>query len=452
MTSITPTSQAILHDHLDLPALLKSIWQRRLLIGVVAGCCALVSGLYAFTAVPEYQVSTVLLPVALNDLDELNRTKVYELPPLEALTRVGLALDSYDTRLGYFRTDAALQAAFMKGGRTVEQAFEDFNSKALKLVLPDPKKTAVLKTYVSIEMRFPEGLDGKSVLNGLTQYAIESERQQIARDLQVIVQNRLRELDTQLETARVDYAAKKDARIAELLEADTLKRAKLDDELRALRMQLKLRRDNRIAQLGEAIVIARSLGLKRPSTPSSLGQAGIESAGNVMRTEVNSQQIPLYFMGTDALEAEQQALRKRTSDDFADPRVAEIRKEQMLLEKNRDVQVLRARENEELFLKGIEPLRAERARLGTIKTDMKDLRLVSIDRLAVDPTSPVGPRKSLFVVLGLVVGGVLGVIVALLLSALSKSNPERRFAVASEPAVMTSEIKSPPLVARAVDA
>lgn len=452
MTSITPLPQAILHDHIDFPSLLKSIWQRRLLIGVFAGCCALVSGLYAFTAIPEYQVSTVLLPVALNDLDELNRTKVYELPPLEALNRVGLALDSYDTRLGYFRTDAALQAAFMKRGRTVEQAFEDFNSKALKLVLPDPKKTAVLKTYVSIEMRFPEGLDGKSVLNDLTQYAIESERQQIARDLQVIVQNRLRELDTQLETARVDYAAKKDARIAELLEADTLKRAKLDDELRALRMQLKLQRDNRIAQLGEAIVIARSLGLKRPSTPSSLGQAGIESGGNVMRTEVNSQQIPLYFMGTDALEAEQQALRKRTSDDFADPRVAEIRKEQMLLEKNRDVQVLRARENEELFLKGIEPLRSERARLGAIKTDMKDLRLVSIDRLAVDPTSPVGPRKSLFVVLGLVVGGALGVIVALLLSALSKSNPERRFAVASEPAVMTSEIKSPPLVARAVDA
>lgn len=452
MTSITPLPQAILHDHIDFPSLLKSIWQRRLLIGVFAGCCALVSGLYAFTAIPEYQVSTVLLPVALNDLDELNRTKVYELPPLEALNRVGLALDSYDTRLGYFRTDAALQAAFMKRGRTVEQAFEDFNSNALKLVLPDPKKTAVLKTYVSIEMRFPEGLDGKSVLNDLTQYAIESERQQIARDLQVIVQNRLRELDTQLETARVDYAAKKDARIAELLEADTLKRAKLDDELRALRMQLKLQRDNRIAQLGEAIVIARSLGLKRPSTPSSLGQAGIESAGNVMRTEVNSQQIPLYFMGTDALEAEQQALRKRTSDDFADPRVAEIRKEQMLLEKNRDVQVLRARENEELFLKGIEPLRSERARLGAIKTDMKDLRLVSIDRLAVDPTSPVGPRKSLFVVLGLVVGGALGVIVALLLSALSKSNPERRFAVASEPAVMTSEIKSPPLVARAVDA
>ena len=287
----------------------------------------------------------------------------------------------------------------------MEQAFEDFNSKAHKLVLPDPKRTAVLKTYVSIEMRFPEGLDGKTVLNGLTQYAIECERQQIARDLQVIVQNRLRELDTQLETARVDYAAKKDARIAELLEADTLKRAKLDDELRALRMQLKLRRDNRIAQLGEAIVIARSLGLKRPSTPSSLGQAGIESAGNVMRTEVNSQQIPLYFMGTDALVAEQQALRKRTSDDFADPRVAEIRKEQMLLEKNRDVQVLRARENVELFLRGIEPLRAERARLGAIKTDMKDLRLVSIDRLAVDPASPVGPRKSLFVVLGLVVGG-----------------------------------------------
>jgi len=442
VTSLTPTPHVAPHDEIDFLAMLKSIWQQKLLIGIVAGCVLLFTGIYGITATPEYRVKTLLRPAALNDLDELNRTKVYTLPPTEALKRVGSALESYDTRLGYFRLNPALQSAFMKNGRTLEQAFEEFNFKALKLIQPDPKKTDLLKAYIGMEMRYPEGLDGKSVLNGLVQYAIEMERQQISKDLQVIIQNRIREVDSKLEAARVDYAAGKDGRIAELLEDDTLKRAKLSDELRALRLQLKLRRENRIAQLEEAIAIASSLGLKRPSTPSSMGQADLGATGNVMRTEVINQQIPLYFMGTDALQAERQALRKRTSDDFADARVAEIRKELMLLETNRSVQVLRGRQNEELFLKGIEPLRAERARLSAITTDMSKLELVSIDRLAVDPVRPEWPNKALLLLLGLVAGAVVGIALAVVrFVVVSRSHEQKRVELPQVKHIPADELK-----------
>ncbi|MBF8742367.1 Wzz/FepE/Etk N-terminal domain-containing protein [Pseudomonas guariconensis] len=414
MIGIHPNLHATPHTEIDFLAMLRSVWRQRLLIGAVAVCCTITATMYAFSTTPEYEVSTVLRPAAMKDLDELNRTRVYSLPPNEALRRVGSALDSYDTRLGYFRSSSALQTAFMKNDRTLEQAFEDFNFKALRLIQPDPKKNNILKEFVGLEMRYPDGLDGKSILNGLVQYAIESERQQISKDLQVIIQNRIKEIEAKLEVARVDYSSSKDTRIAELLEADTLKRAKLNDELRALRLQLKVRRDNRIAQLNEAIGIARTLGLKRPSTPSSMGQIGIESAGNIIRTEVTNQQIPLYFMGTDALEAEQRALRNRNSDDFMEPRIAEIRKQLLLLENNRNVQVLQSRQNEELFLKGIEKLRAERARLASISTDMSALQLATVDRVAVDPISPIWPKKGMILILGLTVGCGLGIVLAML--------------------------------------
>lgn len=215
------------------------------------------------------------------------------------------------------------------------------------------------------------------------------------------------EVDTKLDAARAAYDAEKEGKIAALLEADNLKRAQLQDELKALRVQLKVRREDRIAQLDEAISIARSLGLKKPSTPSSMASEG-ESGSNIIRTEVNNQQIPLYFMGTDALEAERKALRQRTSDDFVDPRVAQIRKELLLLNTNRQVEVLKQRENEEVFLSGIEPLRAERVRLANINTDMRQLSLVNVDRLALQTISPIRPRKMLIVGLGLLGGGMLG--------------------------------------------
>ncbi|MET3053294.1 Wzz/FepE/Etk N-terminal domain-containing protein [Pseudomonas alkylphenolica] len=448
MTSISPTPPPVApRDEIDLLAMLQSLRRQKVLIAAVAVLFALVAAVYAYSVTPLYEVSTLLRPAALNELDALNRSKVYSLPPAEALNRVGAALDSYETRLGYFRSNAELQAVFRKSGHTEEQAFEAFNRDALKLVQPDPKKSNLLSLFIGLEMRYPQGVNGKEALNGLVQYAIESERRQISEDLKVIIDNRLKEVDARLAVARVDYDAGKEGEIAALLEADELKRAQLNDELRALRVQLKQRREDRIAQLSEAISIARTLGLRKPTTPSAMGRSEVEVTGNVI-TEVNNQQIPLYFMGTDALEAEQQALRKRTSDDFVDPRIAQIRRELLMLSSNRQVQMLQKRQNEELFVKGIDALRAERTRLMTIPTDMAGLRLVSIDRLAVEPVNPVKPKKVLIIALGLILGGVIGSLVALLRYVVTKRPHEQvRIGFTHMPKKIETEINSPTLTA-----
>lgn len=382
-----------------------------MLVAATALLVGFISRAYAFLARPVYEVSALLRPATLNDLDALSRTEVYSLPPGNALLRVGTALNSYDTRLSYFRANPKLFEAFGKAGLYPEQVFGELYRDSLKLVQPDPKKADLLSAYIGLQMRYPKGVEGDEILNGFVQYAIENERKQIADDLKVIISNRLSEVDTKLDAARAAYDAEKEGKIATLLEADNLKRAQLQDELKALRVQLKVRREDRIAQLDEAISIARSLGLKKPSTPSSMASEG-ESGSNIIRTEVNNQQIPLYFMGTDALEAERKALRQRTSDDFADPRVAQIRKELLLLNTNRQVEVLKQRENEEVFLSDIAPLRAERVRLSSISTDMRGLSLVNVDRLAVEPADPVKPKKVLIIALGVVVGCLLGVLMA----------------------------------------
>ncbi|MFK0267350.1 Wzz/FepE/Etk N-terminal domain-containing protein [Pseudomonas asiatica] len=413
MTIIASPSPASNHAEVDLLSVLRSLVRQKYLIMAGALLGTLIAGGYAFSVPSEYKVSTVLTTVALNDFDELNRSKIYNLTPKSALQRVAASLDSYDTRLGYFRSNPELQAAFEREGRTLEQAFEEFNSKSLKVVQPDPKKTDRVANYIGVDLRYLADLDGKAVLNGLVQYAINSERQILAKDLEVIVANRIREVDAKLDAARIDYQANKDGKIAKLLEGDAVKRAILTDELRALRLQLKLQRDNRIAELSEAITIARSLGLKRPSTPAAMGQAGVESSGNIIRTEIINQRIPSYFLGTDALEAERQALLKRTSDDFADPRVAEIRKELAMLETNRKIQMLNSRKNEELFLEGIEALRAERARLTAFNVNTDNLRMVTVDRYPVDPLSAVFPNKPLILMLGALIGITLGIFIAL---------------------------------------
>ncbi|NBF14743.1 chain-length determining protein [Pseudomonas fragi] len=414
MSSLSRIPNAPSSNEVDLLPLFLMVWQQKKIILATAALFGLVALGYAYLSTPEYQVSSVLRPAAINELDALNRSGVYTLPPNEALLKVGSSLESYDNRLGFFRSNQELFTQFKRPGRTLEQSFEDFNRNSLKLIFPDSKKADSQNAAISMELTYPGGVDGVKILNGFVDYAIDAERKQIAADLKVIVNNRLTELKGKLDAARSSYEIDKEARIAALNEADSIKRAQLQDELKALRQQLKVVRTDRMAQLSEAIGIARALNIQKPTTPSALGDSAGTRGSSSMRTEISNQQIPLYFMGTEALEAERTVLQQRKTDDFTEGRVAQIARELQLLQSNREVEALKQRQNEDLFLSGVEPLRAEIVRLGNLSNlDSSNMKLVSIDRKALEPMQPVKPRKALLILLGLLLGGMLGVLIVL---------------------------------------
>ncbi|MEX5545315.1 MULTISPECIES: Wzz/FepE/Etk N-terminal domain-containing protein [Pseudomonas] len=413
-------------DEIDFVALSKFLSrQKKLLLFITLGC-GLIAVCYAFLATPTYKISAVLRPAAINDLDALNRSEVYQLPPVDALLKVGAALESYETRLAFFRANQKLFEPFVRPGQTLEQSFEAFNRNSIHLILPDTDRKNSLTTFVKLEMSYPKGIDGVAILNGFVDYAIGIEREQISADLDVIVKNRINELKGRFDSARSNYEVEKEAKIASLWENDLLKRAQLQDELKALRSQLKALRNDRIALLNEAIGIAKSLGIQRPTTPFSLGESRNAGASSVMRTEVNNQQVPLFFMGVEALNAELVALKQRKSDDFTDPRVAQIAKELQLLVSNREVEVLSARENEDIFLAGVQPLRAEMARLSSLNIDMAGLKLVTVDQQALEPLVAASPNRLLVVLLGLLGGAVLALCIALLRYAIAASRDKAK--------------------------
>ncbi|MDR2306763.1 MAG: hypothetical protein LBE53_06150 [Paucimonas sp.] len=430
VTNVFQASAVPVTDEIDLLQLIKHLFARKLLIACAMLAGGLLAGIYAYSLTPIYETSTILRPAALNDLDQLNRTEVYSLPPAEALRRVGAALDSYDTRLSFFMSNPELAKAFTRPGMSFDQAFDQFNTSALSLFQPDDKRRDLLSIYIGLNLRYPKGVDGATLLNNFVQFAIKREKEQVASDLRIIVQNRLTEIDSKLDASREAYKVGKASEVALLLEADSIKRAELQDELVALRAQLKRQRENRIAQLTEAISVAHSLGIVTPSTPSAMAAESTSGQASVMRTEVNNQSIPLYFMGTQALEAEKRVLLQRKNDDFADERVASIYRELKLLENNRRSQFLQQRQNEDIYIKGIKELRSEKTRLLSINTNMNNLGLVSVDRQAFEPAYPVSPRKALFVAIGALLGllSVTGILVLQFLVGAS----ERRAFVSGE--------------------
>lgn len=352
-------------------------------------------------------------------MDELNRLDIIQLTPEQALSKVGAELDSYETRFDFYRNNRELFAEIESDGLTLEQNFERFNREALEVIRPDPRRDEELAPFIRLQMKYPKGVAGPQIANQLVEHAIDRATAVVLSDVEALIANRLAVLARGIATARASYEAEKEVRIAHLTEDDKLKRAQLNDELLALDTELRQRRENRIAQLDEAIGIASALGIKKPTTPSNMAQE-TRSSGNVVRTEVTNQAPPLYFMGTDTLEAERRALQARETDDFTEPRIAAIKKELQLLETNRTVELLQAREDEDLFLADLARLRAERSRLRGLSVDPERLALVRIDQVAVQPASAIKPKKAMIVAVGMILGGILGTAVAGFRSLLSK--------------------------------
>ncbi|SDI51606.1 LPS O-antigen chain length determinant protein, WzzB/FepE family [Pseudomonas flavescens] len=416
------------NDEIDLGELMRALWERKKLIIGVAAVVTLLAVAYALLATKYYRTQSILRPVAMNVLDELNASGLYTLTPEEALQRVGAGISSYEYRLEYFNANQELFGPdAMSDGQTAEQAMnqiiEDF-----EILRPDPNRPDGGFSYVGLAYTYPWGVKGADIVNGLIQYVIQQERTALAEDVEVIIRNRLAKLEQRMAAERAAYQADKQAKIASLSEADALKRAQLQDELNSLRKQLRTRRDDRIAQLNEAVMIAKSLGIEKPSTPSTLSDsAPVSGSGNVIRTEVNNQQIPLYFMGTEALEAERDALQKRRSDEFTEPRVAKLQADLRLLEQNREVELLKQRADEDVYIENYAKWNQEAAELKGLNLNLNALQLVNIDRQAIYPRSAIKPKRILVVALGAVLGTMLGLFIALMSVLTSKPKTHSRF-------------------------
>ncbi|MEN5315207.1 GNVR domain-containing protein [Pseudomonas koreensis] len=418
MTIPATTVNEAQHEVAEVKEIISSLWDQRALILLVTALTVATAIAYTLWTTPEYEVDTSIRAVALADLDELNESELYKLLPKDALTRLGASMQSYDVRLTFFKAHPQYLAPLQLPGQPIEETFDVFNEKAFTVESIDPKKSTSLTETIHLRLRYPKGIDGVGIVKDFTTFVINSEKEKIASSFQTLVTNRTVQIEKKLQSKKSAYEAEKTSKIAQLLEKDQLQKQLLQDELKALRQELQARRQNRIKELDEAIFIAKKLGIVKPTTPSALGDGDQARSGSMMRTEVNNQKIPLYFLGQLALEAERTTLETRRSDDFTEPRIDAIQKELSLLEHNREATILKERDTPELFLKDFAEIRGELTHLKHLNVDFSKLDLARVDKEASIPTSPIKPKKALIVGFSLILGLILGIGVVILRRAL----------------------------------
>jgi LPS O-antigen subunit length determinant protein (WzzB/FepE family) len=207
----------------------------------------------------------------------------------------------------------------------------------------------------------------------------------------------------------------RDAEIIRLEEAHQLRLKQLTDELSERRQVYQVRLQDRIRSLEEAYAIAESLNIVEPR---SLNQA-TNAANNRVEiiAELRNQSDPLYLRGTRLLGAELSQLRSRPDDFFPDERIRELEAQIAHMNNNRQIEILRARKSDHPFSADIQSLKA---RLATLEAEQfpNNFSVQLTASPAVATAQPVKPKKMLIIALSVVLGGMAGVMIALVRTAI----------------------------------
>ena len=137
-----------------------------------------------------------------------------------------------------------------------------------------------------------------------------------------------------------------------------------------------------LTKLKEAKLVASKIGIDTPI----LDDRRLENNANLMVDEMRR----LYRLGTVAITAEIEAMQARMKDDSLIP--------------------------------GLVGLQQQLAYLDSISLDTDKIRPALVDLAAVEPLSPIKPKKSLILALSVVLGGMIGVMFVLIRSAVRKRN------------------------------
>jgi chain length determinant protein (polysaccharide antigen chain regulator) len=116
--------------------------------------------------------------------------------------------------------------------------------------------------------------------------------------------------------------------------------------------------------------------------------------------------LPLYLYGSKALIAENNALGNREKISKGLPY------------------------GEEHFIQGLPAILFEIQQLKNLKIDFSKVSIAQLDEKATLPSGPIKPRKRLIVMLGLIVGGFLGLMTALLVAAYKRHQKQHDIAEA----------------------
>lgn len=338
-------------DEIDLRDLILTLWQSRLLIIGITLLVLIGAAIYAFTTTPVYETQAQTLPPPASGLESYNTAHQMTGPAAEAVSMQNTRISDAIPALS---PNEAYQL-FLRHASSVSLRQEFFQEHYLPYASESPSEAEEAALWRRFNTDLTITLPRRAEDNNLMQLKLQGE------DPQLIAEWLNTYLDMAIFRTQAEFAEN-------LGSAVNQRRSSLEEQAATLRAGKRKEREHEIARLEEALALAESIGLEEPPT-----------AGNLITSYSGD---TTYMRGAKALRSELELLRNRKSDDP--------------------------------FIEQLPAISKRLELLNNINLSPASIQVATIDEPARIPQQSIKPRKALILALGLVLGGMLGIFVALI--------------------------------------
>ena len=412
-------------DEIDLVELFMKIWNRKwwvILAGTLTTGIALA---YALLVTPVYKVYAELSPPSSTDLSALldSGVDLTKLNPFETFVQT---IDAPENKLKIFDQNIKEIMAINGSGNVDQSSEEDLNAffddfeKSLSISLPsDPKKEAMLvDNRVEIAIEISDKNLGKKIISQLIENALLVSVDAVTSGLDANRRLNIERLKNQIDDQVRLEREKRSLKILNLRYEHDLALKVKQDQIDVLRSELEREREGKVIVLKQAMSIAKKLGIVKPTTLRSEVERANMNTSTSISADISNAAEPLYLRGVEFLQAELDALIKDQDFEKTSAVLRKLISELAIIEKDREISALSNVSDDSPFIyEKLSPISEDIYAMESFDDTYPNLKFARISKYPSLPKSPIKPKKILIVLLGGVLGGMLGVFIALVVPA-----------------------------------
>ena len=423
-------------DEINLGELFIKLWRQRWVIGSAVAICALLSIAYAFTRPVNYEVKAVLttpssdqlVAVNLNGLTVYTPETIFKLFYKELKSPV-LLREFFQEKEMYKSTDAQrleamtqseIDAAFLSflNHMNVENSTPEFLQKTVEGEILIGSDASLLQADISWVTTDSQRM--ADFINGYIDYVNGKFLEKLTEEQVAKKQQQLAELTRTQELVLSVEKKQRELEILKLQEEQNIAIAKIEAQIESVVNNYFENLESKIVQLKESLSIAKELNIVKPKSLANFysdsklaSQIEIYTADN---KDLNKDYLLAdkgYLLGSDFLIAEIQELEKRRNNTRFVEGLAELNQKLLIAKNNPELKSLQSRIDDKPYVREYINTLGKVEKLEQANLEFNNPKFYQLAQPAIAPGTLVGKSKVIYLALGVVLGGILGLMCAL---------------------------------------
>lgn len=398
-------------DEIDLIELCKNLWCEKITIVTCTAIVTLIGALYLLTTKPIYEATVQIQAPTAGELQTINNTRLISVEPGQALNELIYVVES--NKFKYQLIDQIRQdLTELKG--IPENKLDTLISNPTFYKINYPTVKNKYHTAPKFHALSITGLNGTlaaeiagTIISTASKKLIEKWREEFT----LLKESALEDKNAELAITTLNAKEQREDTIRRLREETQLNIKNLEDKINSRKNYILKNRENQVIELQQALEIAEKLNIQQPSTLNSMSNQAKASKQISVNTDIHNEEAPLYLRGTSLLKAELDSIRQLPKNLFLDSDLIKLETDLQAVRQNREIEILNARESDAAFV----------PRLQELKEDIRQLTDTQFPQVNIDfkaspaiaPQSPIKPRKVLILAVSIILGGMLGLFVAI---------------------------------------